>query len=75
VLLVTLVLFASTHLMDGSHELDLHSNGDLFDLNLVRIDLQVTTLSDIVDGLGKQIIHEVYDGTTLTNSYLTLKWP
>jgi hypothetical protein len=61
--------------MDGSHELDLYSDGDLFDLNLVRIHLQVTTLSDIVDGLGKQITHEVYDGMKLTDSYSTLKWP
>jgi hypothetical protein len=47
-------------IMDEFRRLGLYNNRQLFDLNTVRLHLQVTTLSDIADAQGKKITKEVF---------------
>jgi hypothetical protein len=62
-------------IMDEFRRLGLYNNWQLFDLNTVRLHVQVTTLSDIADAQGKKITKEVFAGTTPTDRYSNLKWP
>ncbi len=50
------------YLMDECHNLGLYNSWQLFDLNAMKVYLQVTTLSDVVDGRGKCITVEAYTG-------------
>jgi hypothetical protein len=61
--------------MDEFRRLGLYNNRQLFDLNAVRMHLQVTTLSDIADAQGKKITKEVFEGMKPTDRYSKLKWP
>jgi hypothetical protein len=61
--------------MDEFRRLGLYNNRQLFDLNAVRLHLQVTTLSDIADAQGKKITKEVFAGMKPTDRYSKLKWP
>jgi hypothetical protein len=62
-------------IMDEFRRLGLYNNQQLFDLNAVRLHLQVTTLSDIADAQGKKITKEVFAGMKPTDRYSKLKWP
>ena len=63
------------HLMDDFRSLGIFNNDQLYDLNLCRLYLQVTTLSDIMDGPGNRIIDEAFKAKHLTNRYSVLCWP
>jgi hypothetical protein len=62
-------------IMDEFRRLGLYNNRQLFDLNAVRLHLQVMTLSDIADAQGKKITKEVFAGMKPTDWYSKLKWP
>jgi hypothetical protein len=61
--------------MDKTRKLGIYNNRQLFDINVVRLHLKVTTLSDVVTAQGKQITEEVFEGTKPTDWYSKLKWP
>jgi hypothetical protein len=61
--------------MDDFCTLGIFNDTQLYDLNLCQIYLQVTTLSDIVNGLGKKITDEAFKAQRLTNRFSALKWP
>jgi hypothetical protein len=63
------------YLMDEFRNLGLYNSWQLFDLNAMRMYLQVTTLSDVVDCRGKSITVEAYTRSNQTSQFLTLKWP
>jgi hypothetical protein len=61
--------------MDEVRRLGLYNDSQLFDINAVRMYLQVTTVSDITDANGQRISEEAYNGKKLINRYSVLKWP
>ena len=63
------------HIMDAIRKLELYNDKQLFDINAVRMHLQVTTLSDIVDADGRRITEDAYKGQKLSDRYSRLKWP
>jgi hypothetical protein len=46
------------HVMDTIQQLEIYDDKQLFDINAVRMYLQVMTLSDIADASGHQISEE-----------------
>ncbi len=50
------------YLMDEFHNLGLYNKQQLFGLNAIRMYLQVTTQSNVVDGRGKCVTVEAYNG-------------
>jgi hypothetical protein len=52
-----------------------YDNSQWFEINVVRLYLQVTTLSDIVDTMGQWISAQAYKGMKLSDWNSTLKWP
>jgi hypothetical protein len=63
------------HLMDAVRKLGLYNDKQLFDINAVRMHLQVMMLSDIADAAGHRITEEAYKGQKLSDRYARLKWP
>ncbi len=63
------------YLMDDFCALGIYDNGELYDLNLCQIYIQVTTLSDISDGPSKCISDEAFAANKLMDQYSTLWWP
>jgi hypothetical protein len=61
--------------MDEVRKLGLYNDKQLFDINAVRMHLQVTKLSDIADAAGHRITEEAYKGQKLSDRYSRLKWP
>jgi hypothetical protein len=61
--------------MDEVRKLGLYNDKQLFDINAVRMHLQVMTLSDIADAAGHRITEEAYKGQKLSDRYSRLKWP
>ena len=64
-----------SYLMDVFRELPNFSGDDLYDINRVRIFLQVTTLSDITDGSGKNITEDAYEARPMSDRKARLRWP
>jgi hypothetical protein len=60
------------YLMDDFCALGIYDNGELYDLNLCQIYIQVTTLSDISDGPSKCISDEAFAANKLMDQYSTL---
>jgi hypothetical protein len=63
------------YIMDKIRKLGIYDNRQLFDINVVRMHLKVTMLSDVVAAQGKQITEEVFEGTKPMDRYSKLKWP
>ena len=63
------------YLMDDFRHLHIFDDADLSDINLCRIFLQLTTLSDITDGSGTQITEEAFQGKCLSDRRSMLRWP
>jgi hypothetical protein len=61
------------HLIDAIWKLGIYDSKQLFDIDAIRMFLQVRTLSDIVDTLGTQITDEAFHGKKLSNWYSSLK--
>lgn len=55
------------HIMDAIQQLGLYNNKQQFDINAVRLYLQVTALSDIVDAKGLWIVKEAFHGNKLSD--------
>jgi hypothetical protein len=73
-----LVPLARTHdryLMDDFRLLSNFTPDDLYDINRVRIFLQVTTLSDITDGSGVFITNDAFSARPLPDRRSALRWP
>lgn len=64
-----------SYLMDVIHNLGIFSDDQLCDINICHLHLQVSTLSDIVDGSGTHIMTESFNGAPLTDWFSSLKWP
>jgi hypothetical protein len=58
--------------MDKFCNFGLYNSPQLFDLNTIRMYLQVTILSDIVDGREKHITFEAYTGKKQLDWFSTL---
>jgi hypothetical protein len=52
-----------------------YSKQQQWDINLVRLHLQVMTLSDISTANGKQITQQAYNGTRKSQHRIRLNWP
>jgi len=63
------------YLMDDFRALQNLDDADLYDINRVRIFLQVMTLSDNVDAAGLSITAEAFDASKLLDRVSPLKWP
>jgi hypothetical protein len=63
------------YLMDDFRVLPNLTGEDLYDINRVRIFLQVTTLSDITDGSGRNIMEEAYEARPMSDRKSRLRWP
>jgi hypothetical protein len=61
--------------MDAVRKLGLYNDKQLFDINAVRMHLQVMMLSDIADAAGHRITEEAYKGQKLSDRYSRLEWP
>jgi hypothetical protein len=59
--------------MDAIRQLEIYDDKQLFDINAVRMYLQVTTLSDIADANGQRISEEAFKGQKLSDRYSRLK--
>jgi hypothetical protein len=53
--------------MDAIQQLGLYNNKQQFDINAVRLYLQVTALSDIVDAKGLWIVKDAFHGNKLSD--------
>jgi hypothetical protein len=62
------------HVMDAIHQLEIYDDKQLFDINAIRMYLQVTTLSNIADANGQRILDKVLKGQKLSDRYSRLKW-
>jgi hypothetical protein len=62
------------HILDAIQQLGLYNDKQLFDINAVQLYLQITTLSDIVDAKGIQIVNDAFNGKKLSDQYFALKW-
>jgi hypothetical protein len=51
------------------------NDDQLYNLNLCHLYMQVTALSDIVDGLGKKTTDKAFKAQHLTDWFSILKWP
>ena len=60
--IIPLCRVMDSYLMDKFRKLENLSDEDLYDINRVRIFLQVMMLSDIVDSLGWEITSEAFNG-------------
>jgi hypothetical protein len=63
------------HIMDVVRKLEMYNHEQLFDINAVRMHLQITTLSDIADANGRKITDKAFKGQKLSDRYSRLKWP
>jgi len=64
-----------SYLMDDFRQLLIFDDSELYDLNLCRIFLHVTTVSDITDGPGKRITDDAFRAEQLSDRLTTLQWP
>jgi hypothetical protein len=62
------------HVMDVIRQLEIYNDKQLFDINAVRMYLQVMTLYDIADANGQRISDEAFKGQKLSDRYSRLKW-
>jgi hypothetical protein len=60
--------------MDAICQLEIYDDKQLFDINAVRMYLQVMTLSDIADANGQRILDKGLKGQKLSDRYSRLKW-
>ncbi len=63
------------HVMDTIWQLGIYNDKQLFDINAVRMYLQVMTMLDIADANGHWISEEAFKGQKLSDRYSRLKLP
>jgi hypothetical protein len=61
--------------MDDFHALQIFNNDKLLDIYLCQIFLQVMTLSDVTNAVGKYISVEIFEGSRPSNHFSLHQWP